>query len=154
MEHIGGQVPFQRSRHRFRRFRCAASATEAEDGNAPPWHPDDKYTSEVLFDVINSRSSLSGPCINGQRFTHLQSIIHTNIEMEEFGPDMTAFWRRLVDQPDAFPPESWQLVLQPSLTALGEKCRPVCIGMTWRGLVTAGAVRQGRPRLEEVNQEG
>ena len=67
---------------------------------------------------------------------------------------MTAFWRRLVDQPDAFPPESWQLVLQPSLTALGEKCRPVCIGMTWRGLVTAGAVRQGRPRLEEVNQEG
>ena len=38
---------------------------------------------------------------------------------------MKAFWRRVVDEPDAFPPECWQPVLQSSLTALGEKCRPV-----------------------------
>ncbi|CAN0095586.1 unnamed protein product, partial [Laminaria digitata] len=39
-----------------------------------------------------------------------------------------------------------------SLTTLGEKCRPVCVGMIRRTLVTAGAMRQWRPRLEEVNQ--
>ena len=122
MEHIGGQVPFQRSRHRFRRFRCAASATEAEDGNAPPWRPDDECTSEVLFDVISSRSALSGPGNDGQRFAHLQSIINTDMGREKFGRGITAFWRRLVDEPDAFPPEFWQLFLQSSLTALGEKC--------------------------------
>ena len=66
---------------------------------------------------------------------------------------MTAFWRRIVDEPDAFPPEFWQLFLQSSLTALGEKCRPVCVGMTWRRLITAGAMRQWRPRLEEANRE-
>ena len=66
---------------------------------------------------------------------------------------MTAFWRRLVDEPDAFPPEFWQLFLQSSLTVLGEKCRPVRVGMIWRRLTTAGAMRQWRPRLEEVNRE-
>ena len=43
-----------------------ASATEAEDGNAPPWRPDDDYSSEVLFDVISSRIALSGPGNDGQ----------------------------------------------------------------------------------------
>ena len=54
-----------------------ASATEAEDGNALLWRPDDEYTSEVLFNVIGSRSGLSGPGNDGQRFAHLQSIIRT-----------------------------------------------------------------------------
>ncbi|CAN0497252.1 unnamed protein product [Laminaria digitata] len=66
---------------------------------------------------------------------------------------MTAFWRTIVDEPDAFPPECWQLFLQSSLTALGEKCRPICVGMTWRRLIAAGAMRKWRPRLEEVNRE-
>ena len=35
-----------------------ASGTEVEDGNAPPWRPDDEYASEVLFGVVNSRSAL------------------------------------------------------------------------------------------------
>ncbi|CAN0518077.1 unnamed protein product, partial [Laminaria digitata] len=43
-----------------------ASATEVEHGNAPPWRPDDEYASEVLFDVISSRSALSGPGNDGQ----------------------------------------------------------------------------------------
>ena len=107
-----------------------ASATEAEDGNAPPWRPDDEYASEVLFDVISSRSVLSGPGNDGQRFSHLQSIIHTDIGREEFGKDMTAFWRKIVHEPDAFPPELWRLFLKSSLTALGGKCRRVCVGMT------------------------
>ena len=66
---------------------------------------------------------------------------------------MTAFWRSILDDPDAFPPEFWQRFLQPSLTALGEKRRPVCVGMAWRRLITAGAMRQSRPRLEEENRE-
>ncbi|CAM9601111.1 unnamed protein product, partial [Laminaria digitata] len=40
-----------------------------------------------------------------------------------------------------------------SLTALAEKCRPDCVGMTWRLLITEGAMRQWRPGLEEVNRE-
>ena len=107
-----------------------ASATEVEDGNALPRRPDDEYASEVLFDVISSRSVLSGPGNDGQRFSHLQSIIHTDIGREEFGKDMTAFWRKIVHEPDAFPPELWRLFLKSSLTALGGKCRRVCVGMT------------------------
>ncbi|CAN0598374.1 unnamed protein product, partial [Laminaria digitata] len=72
-----------------------ASTTEVEGGNAPPWRPDDEYASEVLFDVISSRSALSDPGDDGQRFAHLQSIIHTDIGREEFGKGMTAFWRRI-----------------------------------------------------------
>ena len=66
---------------------------------------------------------------------------------------MTAFWRRLVDEADAFPSELWQLFLQSSLNALGEKCRPVCVGMTRRRLIIAGATRQWRSRLKEVNRQ-
>ena len=91
-----------------------------EDGNAPPWRPDDEYASEVLFDVISSRSALSGPGNDGHLFSHLQSIIHTNIGREEFGKGMTTLWRRIVGEPDAFPVEVWELFSQWSLTAFGE----------------------------------
>ena len=84
-----------------------ASAAEVEDGNAPPWCPDDEYTSEALFDVTSSRCALSGPGNDGQRFAHLQSIIHTDIGRGEFGRGMTACWRRLADEPNAFPPDFW-----------------------------------------------
>ena len=43
-------------------------STEGEDGNAPPWRQGDENASEVLFDIINSRSALSGPGNDGQRF--------------------------------------------------------------------------------------
>ena len=129
-----------------------ARATEREDRNAPPWSPDDWYASEGLLNVISSRSALSGPGNDGQQFAHLQSIIETDTGREEFGRGITAFWRRIVDDPDAFPPTFWQIFLQSSLTALGEKCWPVCVGMAWRRLITAGAMPQWRPRLEEVNR--
>ena len=86
-----------------------ASATEVEDGNAPPWRPDDGYASDVLFDIISSRRALSGSGSDGQRFSDQQSIIHTDIGREEFEKGMTAFWRKIVAEPDAFPPEVWQL---------------------------------------------
>ena len=125
-----------------------ASATEGEDGNTPSWRPDDEYASEVLFDVISARSALSGPAHDGKRFAHLQSTIHTDIWREEFGRGMATFWRRIVDNSDAFPLGFWQLFLQSSLTALRGKCRRVCAGMTWRKLITAGVMKQWRPRLE------
>ena len=64
-----------------------------------------------------------------------------------------SLWRKIVNEPEAFPPEFWQLFLQSSLTALGGKCQPVCVGLTWRRLIAAGAMRQWRPRLDEVNRE-
>ena len=42
-----------------------ASATDVEDGYSPPWRPHDEYASKVLFDVISSRSALSGPGNDG-----------------------------------------------------------------------------------------
>ena len=70
-----------------------ASTTEVENGNAPLWRPDDKYASEVPFDVISSRRAFSGPGNDGKRFSYL-SVIHTDIGREEFGRGTTAFWRR------------------------------------------------------------
>ena len=82
---------------------------------------------------------------------------HTDIGREEFGKGMTAFWRKIVDEPDPFLPEFGQLFVQSSLTVLGGKCQPDWVGMAWRRLITAGAMRQWRPRLEgnqEVRQFG
>ena len=62
-----------------------ANVTEAEDGNAPRWRPGNEYTSEVPFDVISSRSALSDPGNDRQRFAHLQFTLHTDIGREEFG---------------------------------------------------------------------
>ena len=42
---------------------------------------------------------------------------------------------------------------QASLTTLGGKCRPVCIGMTMRRPVAAGTVREWKPKLEEMFRE-
>eukprot|EP00903_Cladosiphon_okamuranus_P013938 g12964.t1 len=66
---------------------------------------------------------------------------------------MSSFWRRIINNPNAFPPEFWTLWKQSSLIALGEKRRPVCIGMTWRRLIAAGVVREWKPKLEEVFRE-
>ena len=57
---------------------------------------------------------------NGPRFSHLQSIITTQLGQRLFGASIEAFWRRMVDELDAFPPEFWELFLQSNLTALGE----------------------------------
>ena len=78
--------------------------------HALPWRPDNDYASEVLFNIINSRSALSGPGNDYQRFVHLQSIIHIGIGRKEFRRGMAAFWRRIVDEPNALPPEFWKLL--------------------------------------------
>lgn len=42
-----------------------------------------------------------------------------NYEKKYFGTDIETFWKRMVDEPDAFPPEFWKLFLQSNLTAMG-----------------------------------
>lgn len=59
-----------------------------------------------------------------------------------------------MDGPNALLPEFWQTFLKSSLAALGEQCRPICVGMTRRSLIAAGTMRQWRQRLEEINREG
>ena len=130
----------------------AASAFDPEEGSDPNWHPDEEFDPQVTFEVINFRNGLSGAGSDGLRFSHLQSIIRTGFGREKFGTGMEAFWRRIIDNPSTFPPEFWQLFLQSNLTASGEKCRPFCVGMTWRRLLAAGTMRQWRPRLE-INRE-
>ena len=63
---------------------------------------------------------------------------------------MTAFWREIVDHPDALPPEFWQLSLQSNVR---EKMPAGFRDMTWRRPITAEAMRQRRPRSEEVHRE-
>lgn len=131
----------------------AESRIEDEDGSAPRWRPEHEFDPQVLIAVIKNRSSNSGAGNDGQRFSHLKSIVNTKIGQEDFSEAMSSLWRKLVDDPNAFPPEFWTLWKQPSLIALGEKCRPVCIGMTWRRLIAAGIVREWKPKLEEVFRE-
>lgn len=83
----------------------------------------------------------------------MQSIILTDIGRDESGRGMAAFSRRIVVEPDAFPPEFWPLFLQSGLTALGQKHRSVCVGMTLRRFVTTRAMRQWGSRLEGVDRE-
>ncbi|CAN0303380.1 unnamed protein product, partial [Ectocarpus fasciculatus] len=108
---------------------------------------------QVLIGVINTRSSNSGAGNDGQRFSHLKSVINTTIGREEFTSAISSLWRRLINSPNTLPPEFWILWKQSSLIALGEKCRPACIGMTWRGLIAAGTVREWKPKLEEIFRE-
>ncbi|CAB1100444.1 unnamed protein product [Ectocarpus sp. CCAP 1310/34] len=98
----------------------AASRTEEEEGSAPRWRPETEFDPQVLLQVINSRSSNSGAGNDGQRFSHLKSIVNTKIGREEFSNAMSSLWRRLINDPNAFPPEFWTLWKQSSLIALGK----------------------------------
>ena len=64
-----------------------------------------------------------------------------------------AFWNRILDGPDAFPPEVSELFLPSNRTALGKKFRPLCVVITWRRLTTAGVLRECRPPMEELSDE-
>ena len=60
-----------------------ASATEGEEGRAPPYRSRDEYASQVLNYIISSSSALSGPRHGSLRFAHLQSTINSKILCEE-----------------------------------------------------------------------
>lgn len=93
------------------------SATEKYEGCAPLRHPDDQYAPHAPFDISSSSSALSGPGNGDQHFAHLQPITHTNLARAEFGKGIIVFWRRIIDNPEAFPPESWKSFLYSIVTA-------------------------------------
>lgn len=68
---------------------------------------------------------------------------------------MKNFWLRIVDEPDAFPPDLWQLFLWSTLATLGYNCRPVLRAHDMEGEFyrRGGCMRQWRPRSEEINQQ-
>ena len=76
-----------------------------EEGSGPKWRPDEEFDPQVALEAINSRNALSGAGSDGLRFPHLQSIIRTGIGREKFGAGNEAFLRRIIDDPNAFPPE-------------------------------------------------
>ena len=131
----------------------AASSSDQEEGSGPNWRSEEEFDPQVVVEVINSRNALSGTGSDGLRFSHMQSIVRTGFRLEKFGAGIEAFWRRIIDDLNAFPPEFWQLLMQSNFTALCEKCRPVCVGMTWRRLIAPGTMRQWQPWLEEANRE-
>ena len=65
----------------------------------------------MALDVINSRNALSGAGSDGLRFSHLQSIIRTGFGREKSRGGIEASWRRIFDDPGAFPLEFWQIFL-------------------------------------------
>ncbi len=124
-----------------------------ETDSTPRWRPEQEFNPHTLIEVANSRSSNSGAGNDGHRFAHIKSIANTVCGREDFFPEASKLWRRLVTDPKAFPPEFWALWKQANLIALGDKCRPVCIGMTMRRLVAAGISREWKPKLEETFRE-
>lgn len=128
------------------------SRIEEEEGTSARWRPDHEFDPQTLFAVINNRSSDSGAGNDGLRFSHLKSI-NTRIGRQDCSDAMSSLWRRLINDPNTFPPEFYALWKQSSLIALGERCRPVCVGMTRRRLIAAGTVREWKPKLEEVFRE-
>ena len=84
----------------------AESRTDAEDGRAPGWRPEHEFDPQVLLDVIKSRSSNSGTGNDGQRFSHLKSIVSTKIGREEFTEALSSLRRKLVNAPTRSHPSS------------------------------------------------
>ena len=77
-----------------------------------------RFSSQLLFDAVSSRSALSGPGTSCQRFAHLQFNIHIEIGPEkEFGRARMPPWWGDVDRPNAFPPGLRQRLFLSGLNA-------------------------------------
>lgn len=85
-----------------------ASATELKDGSFLPWDPNYSFTPQVFFDVIGCRSAPPGL---GKLRTTICAPAVFSTPREELGRGMTACWRRIADDLNAFPPEVWQFFL-------------------------------------------
>ena len=85
----------------------AASSFDPEEGSGPNWRLGEEVDPQVALEVINSHNALSNAGSDGPRFSHLQSIIRTVFGRKRIGTDTEAFWRRIIDDPNTFPPEFW-----------------------------------------------
>ena len=139
---------------------AAAAAAVAEsrdalacggDGGDAEEQPVEDLDPQILLDVIRGRSALSAAGNDGLRFSHLQRVVGTEVGKNEFPAAIHGLWRRIMEDSDAVPSEFWALFLQANLTALGPKCRPICVGSTMRRMLSAGAARQYRDRIARIN---
>ena len=80
------------------------SCTQDKEGRISRWRPEHEFGSQALIDVIQGRSSNSGAGNDGQQFSHLKSIFNTKIGREKLSEALSFLWRKLVDDPNAFPP--------------------------------------------------
>ena len=108
----------------------AENSSDTAEGSGPNCRPEEEFDPQVALKVLNPRNALSGAGSDGLRFSRLQSTIRPGFGREKIGAGIEAFWERITDNSNVFPPEFRQLFLHPNFTALGEKCRPVCMGMT------------------------
>ena len=88
------------------------SVTEPAEGSGLTWRPEAECNAQVAVQAINSHNALPVAGSDGLRLSHLQSIIRTQFGQYDFGAGIGVFWWRIVDEPDAFPPEIWELFLQ------------------------------------------
>lgn len=61
---------------------------------------------------------------DGLRFFLVSSIIRIDFGRDKFGSYVEGFWRRIIDDLDAFSPLFWLIFVRSNLTALGGKCHP------------------------------
>lgn len=125
---------------------CVALQT----GGGTGWQLETNLDPGVSIEVINSRHALPGAGNDNLRFSHLQYVVNTAVG-KDIAAANRAFWRRKMEDPDAFPPKLWIILLQVSLAALGEKCRPVCVCLAMRPVLEAGAAMKWRPNLWRAN---
>ena len=110
-----------RPRHRARGFGGSAGERHRHRrGKYSPVMPEWRVRPPGTLRRHQLRSAPSGPGNGSQRFMHPKSTIHNDTGREKFVRGMIGFWGRIVDEPDTFPPEVWQLFLPSSLTALGK----------------------------------
>ena len=86
-----------------------ASSSNPEEGGSLNWRPEGEFDPQVVLEVINSRSALSGAVSDGLRFSHFQSIIRTGFGREKFGAGIETLLEK--NYPNSFPPKFGQLFL-------------------------------------------
>ena len=118
------------------------------------WRPSLKFDVFGLIDVIMSKAGIR------QRLgwtvfascTHSpspQSLLATDVGDPKFAEAIRPLWRRAGEGPQRPPTITLVFFLQSNRTALGQKCRPICVG-TMRHLLAVATVRERWPRLTEV----
>lgn len=84
----------------------AASASYLEEGSGPKWRPEEEFDPQVTLEVITSRNVLYGAGSDGLRFSQLHSVIRTAFGCEKVSTGIETFWRRIIDDPSAFPAQN------------------------------------------------
>ena len=126
--------------------------TEREEGSGPTWRQKGEFNPQVTFEssTLATHYQERGMTVCVFR-TNSPSPGHNlakNTSASTLKPSGGGLWINLTLSRRRF---GSCFYCQPH--GPGEKCRPICVGMTWRRLIAAGTMREGRPRMEELNLE-